>query len=103
MCVAFLHVRVQALDNAEQLVSGSISFAAAARNSLLDLDAWRLSTCGAGTESATPTSAYTQPEHCLDGCQAGASDMDSTCDRLGTLPLVWHDFDHVHAVTGAQP
>lgn len=72
---------MQALDNAEQLVSGSINFAAAARNSLLDLDAWRLSTCGAGSDSTTPTSARTQPEQCLDGFAADGCDADGTCDR----------------------
>jgi hypothetical protein len=78
VCVS---VCMQALDNAEQLVSGSINFAAAARNSLLDLDAWRLSTCGAGSDSTTPTSARTQPEQCLDGFAAGGCDADGTCDR----------------------
>lgn len=71
----------QAVDHAEQIVAGSISFAAAARNSLLDLDAWRLSTCGAGTESATPTSARACQDQSLEGFSIQGSDTDSTCDR----------------------
>jgi hypothetical protein len=75
---------VQALDSAEQLVTGSISFAATAKNSLLDLDAWRLSTCGAGTDSATPTSARACQG--LDSFPAmDAADVDSTCDRCAVL------------------
>lgn len=70
---------VQALDNAEQLVAGSINFVSAARASLLDLDAWRLSTCGAGTDPTTPTSART--EQGMDAFQAAGSDSDGTCDR----------------------
>lgn len=76
---------MQALDNAEQLVAGSINFVAAAKNSLLDLDAWRLSTCGAATDSATPTSAAAYPEQSLDGFHTGSSDIESSCDRCGTL------------------
>lgn len=72
----------QALDTAEQLVAGSLSFAAAARNSLLDLDAWRLSTCGAGTDSTTPTSARACQGQVLEGFPAmEGGDVDSTCDR----------------------
>jgi hypothetical protein len=48
LAVCPAHACLQAFGDAEKLVDGSINFVHAAKNTLLELDAWRLAQGGAG-------------------------------------------------------
>ena len=61
---------LQAFSDAEKLVDGSITFVHAAKNALLELDAWRLSHGGGAKQWKRP-----QQHHDADGTAM------QSCDR----------------------